>query len=145
MIAANRGRVDENGRVTRRGAQRQRDQKEQSQTRKKGNNKASRCQVPGRLAQERVQKQCVSLENVKDVTNDSLSRLECALAPPIVAIRLFAVTHCRAEKRKARPRHFFVYRWSLCRWCFATPLLHCFSPPLCAYENVIRHGSLGMF
>lgn len=75
---------------------------------RKGNNKASvgaRCLDGWR--KERVQKQCVSLESVKDVTNDSLSRGECVLAPPIVAIRLFAVTHCRAgaEKGQAeRPR-----------------------------------------
>lgn len=114
---------------------------------RKGNNKArvgARCLDGWR--KERVQKQCVSLESVKDVTNDSLSRGECVLAPPIVAIRLFAVTHCRAgaEKGQAeRPREILL-RLSL----EPPPLAFCdsSSPSVAAAcENVIRHGSLGMF
>lgn len=77
------------------------------------------------------------------MTNDSLSGRECVLAPPIVAIRLFAVTHCRAEQRKIRQGQgtsSFIVGTS------AVGVLRLFSPSVVpACENVIRYGSLGMF
>lgn len=53
------------------------------------------------------------------MTNDSLSGLECALAPPIAATRLFAVTYCRTVEEGTA--NFFAnlllhLSWNLRRW-----------------------------
>lgn len=74
------------------------------------------------------------------MTNDNLSGLEYALAPPIAATRLFAVAYCRAtEEGHGGPLLLLRSSWNLRRWHL--PATTAASPVYC--ENVDSLWILG--